>query len=331
MRALVVFHLRIDCGYPITMRFYSRVLSLWLILGLLAPLLAQAQIIGKTTTGRRKPVTPPPAAVEDEEKAAPVIGPMFLSFLPLPLVIPIGDRKHPPGGPFNPPGQPVAGGEFYPRGLIAEESGEPGTVLDDYLVAPRLITRRQYQLYLIYLDVFEDHSHCHPFEPLDKDHRPEGWFDLLVCEDPDQPMTGIDWFDAFGFASWAGARLVTDLEWERGGLAAPAGEWLGSWYSSEWYDDPDAIREHPRGPDNGTVTDGPWTFYQSMTVREVSGNRSWRNIYTRSTELGFRLAWSPLSEEEPTGGDDPAEENNPATDPPETLSPGGLPSAGTID
>jgi len=288
MRVLELFPLRADHGNPITMRFFTRVFALWLILGLLAPLLAQAQIIGKTT-GRRKPGTRPPAAVEDEEEAAPVIGPMFLSFLPVPLVIPIGDRKHPPGGPFNPPGQPVAGGEFFPPGLIAEESGEPGALLDGYLIAPGLVTRRQYQLYLLYIDVFEDHSHCHPFEPLAKDHRPEGWFDRLVCEDPDQPMTGIDWFDAFGFASWAGARLATDLEWERGCQAAPAGEWLGSWYSSDWYENPEAIREHPRGPATGTVTDGPWTYYQSMTVRAADGNRSWRNIYTRSPDLGFRL------------------------------------------
>lgn len=287
------------------MRIFIRAVALLLIPGLLALLPAQAQIIGKTKSRRPADKASPTAATEDAEEPAPVTGPLWLVFLPLPLVIPAGDRQHPPGGPFNPPGQPVAGGEFYPRGLIEEGSGEPGPVLDDFLVAPALVTGRQYQLYLMYIDVFGDHSHCHPFEPLDKDHRPEGWFDPLLCEDPDLPVTGIDWFDAFGFASWCGARLPTDLEWERGGLDAPLTEWLGSWYSVDWYADPQAIRESPRGPADGTVTDGQWTFYQSMAVREADGARAWRNIYTRSPGLGFRLTWSPPGVEETAVLDNP--------------------------
>lgn len=336
----MVFPLNTNSGNLTVMRFFSRVLSLALLLGLLAQVPVQAQIIGKTTTGRRKPVTPPSAAEQEVEEDAPVIGPMRLFFLPLPLVIPIGDRKHPPGAPFIPPGQPVMGGEFFPLGLIAEESGEPGAVLDDFLIAPELVTRRQYQLYLMYLDVFKDHSHCHPFEPQEKDHRPEGWFDTLVCENPDQPITGIDWFDAFGYASWCGARLATDLEWERAGLAGAGLEWLGSWNSPDWYGDPDAIREQPRGPVSGTVTDGRWTFYQTMTVRGAAGDRAWRNIYTRSPDLGMRLAWSPPGAEQPPdddspdGDDDPAAADVPASDVPagdlvEQTS-GGLKPAGRL-
>ncbi len=279
------------------LRFFTRAVLLALILGLLAPLPGQSQIVGKTT-GQRSVDTLPPAG-EEESDTFPVIGPMGMAFLPFPVVIPIGDREHPPGRPFNPRERPVDGGEFFPRGLIEEEDGGPGPVLDDYLVATALVTRGQYQLYLMYLNVFGDHSHCHPFEPLEKDHRPEGWFDPLLCEDPDQPVTDIDWFDAFGFASWCGARLATDLEWERGGVAAPAAEWLGSWYSADWYADPQAIRSSPRGPVDGSVTDGQWTFYQTMAVREAGGDRSWRNIYTRSPDLGFRLAWSPPGAAEP--------------------------------
>jgi hypothetical protein len=296
------------------MRFITRVFILALLLGLLAPLPVQAQIIGKTHAGRSKPVKPPVEVEQEAEEDAPVIGPLRLFFLPLPLVIPIGDRQHPPGAPFNPPVQPVAGGEFYPRGLIAEASGEPGAALDDFLISPALVTRRQYQLFLMYIQVFEDHSHCHPYEPPDKDHRTEGWFDLLVCENPDQPVTGIDWFDAFGFASWCGARLATDLEWERAGLVPTGPEWLGSWYSLEWYGDPEAIRKSPRGPAEGTVTDGQWTFYQTMVVRGAAGERTWRNIYTRSPDLGMRLAWSPPGAEDPedpAGDDELVDEKKP--------------------
>jgi len=283
-------------GTLLTMCF-RQLLSLLLLAGLLAPFCAEAQIIGKTT-GRRKAATPPPA--EEEEAAPPVIGPMRLAWLPVPLVIPIGDREHPPGAPFHPPGRAVAGGEFFPAGLIDGGSGEAGALLEAYHVAEAPVTRRQYQLFLLYLRAFGDHTHCHPFEPPDKDHRPEGWFDPLLCEDPDRPVTDIDWFDAIAFASWAGAGPATDLEWERAEVAAPLTEWLGSWFSTAWLEDPEAIRASPRGPDEGTVTDEPWIYYQCMTVREPGGARAWRNVYSRSPDLGFRLCWSPpTAEEEP--------------------------------
>ena len=182
-----------------------RLLSLLLLASLLGSICAEAQIIGKTT-GRRKADKPPSATEEEEEKDPPVIGPMRLAWLPLPLVVPIGDREHPPGAPFNSPGRSVDGGTFFPAGLIDGDSGEAGVALEPFRVSDAPVTRRQYQLFMLYLRAFDDHTYCHPYEPLEKDHRPEGWFDPLICEAPDRPVTGIDWFDAFAFAAWAGAR-----------------------------------------------------------------------------------------------------------------------------
>jgi formylglycine-generating enzyme required for sulfatase activity len=89
---------------------------------------------------------------------------------------------------------------------------------------------------------------AHPFQPPGKSHVPKGWADqteiqpptpgyhkramrdgqyLGAALTPDSPVFGVDWFDAYAYAKWAGRRLPTEQEWEKAarGLAKTRHPW----------------------------------------------------------------------------------------------------------
>ncbi len=120
----------------------------------------------------------------------------------------------------------LPGGDF----AMGSDQGAPHerprhrVTLSPFLLDLTEVTQEQYATFLHAMRVARAHDRCHPEEPAGKNHVPDGWSDEAAAREPARPVTGVDWFDAVGFAAWAGKRLPTEAEWEfaaAGGQARP--------------------------------------------------------------------------------------------------------------
>ncbi|MFD5536633.1 SUMF1/EgtB/PvdO family nonheme iron enzyme [Streptomyces sp. NPDC127079] len=114
-----------------------------------------------------------------------------------------------PAGPF------IAGArvqEIGPFQMDNTDNPLRAEELPAYYIDRTTVTNRRYAEFLT--DVGSGREFSHPDEPEEKDYTPAHWHDPRFNH-PDHPVVGVDWYDAYAFARWAGGRLPSENEWEK--------------------------------------------------------------------------------------------------------------------
>ncbi|MHB2020277.1 MAG: SUMF1/EgtB/PvdO family nonheme iron enzyme [Candidatus Xenobia bacterium] len=135
----------------------------------------------------------------------------------------LSDAVYVPGGAFK-CGGPLVDDPYH---MDSGDNPERTETLPGFWIDRTTVTNARYKAFLD--DIKDSHWFAHPDEPLGKDYTPAHWHDSRFI-DPDKPVVGLDWYDGYAFARWAGGWMPSEWEWEKAargtdGRAYPWGEW----------------------------------------------------------------------------------------------------------
>jgi formylglycine-generating enzyme required for sulfatase activity len=130
-----------------------------------------------------------------------------------------------PAGPF------IAGAvsrEIGPFQMNDTDNERRVVGLPAYYIDRTTVTNAQYARFLEETKGTTEFDH--PDQDSDRAHRPAHWHDPRFNK-PERPIVGVDWYDAWAYARWAGGALPSEDQWEKAarGTDGRAFPWGDTW------------------------------------------------------------------------------------------------------
>ncbi|MHC4598971.1 MAG: protein kinase domain-containing protein [Planctomycetota bacterium] len=174
-----------------------------------------------------------------------------------------------PGGIF-----PLGTNDYYAG---SEERPQVYVYVGPFFIDKYEVTNRRYKRFLEWSQKAADPwTHSHPLEKDvfsdGKDRTPEYWDDPQFNK-PDQPVVGVDWFDAWAYARWSGKSLPTEAQWEVAASCDPKSR-------MKW--------KYPWGNEKPTASHAVWDAY---TPLDVGGRRFGASPFGAQDMAGNVAEW----------------------------------------
>jgi len=176
---------------------------------------------------------PPPASptkyAPPLRKKSPPYTIMVVGALALIAVLTLAQRARLKSSTAPPPST-LPDAILIPAGTYPNRDGtEEKSELETFRISAHEVTIGQFAEFLGKLETLAkndlEHTFDHEDQPPEKtSHLPDKWTDLYAAAKAggswngrpvslDSPIVGVDWWDAFAYARWKGARLATQEEW----------------------------------------------------------------------------------------------------------------------